>query len=245
MTFIFRRFELDDLLPNASILIVGNQSNNKSKIVRDIIFHYKKDCVVIGNDKLHLYNTKELEKYVKYHEGCNGKVIDQYIRYNTESKKSSQCFRLCWESLINCCCLLETDDENENYTECNNMLILDDCLDNHPSSKNINILTETTSGLIMTFSSIDHLFLDPRYSIYYDYIFLLYDPYTKESKESEKILEIMYEKYCNIIPEYGLFKTTFLNICKDECAMVIARDGTEELTTKIFWFPIVNIKKEL
>ena len=244
MTFIFKRFELDDLLPNSSILIIGDQNSNKNKIVKDIIINYKKNCVVIGNDKLHLYKTKELEKYVKYQEGCNGKVIDQYLGHNIESKKNSSYFRSCCKKLIVYCCLLEIE-KDEQYKVDDKMLILDDCLDNHPSSKNINILTETTSGLIMTFSSINHCFLDPKYSIYYDYIFLLHDPYTEKSKESEEKLKIMYEKYCNMIPEYGLFKTTFLDICRDECAMVIVKNGTEELTTKIFWFPMNKIKKEL
>lgn len=249
MTLIFKRFELDDLIPNSSILIIGSQNNNKSKIVKDIIIHCEKNCLVIGNDKSYFYDVKRLKNYVKYQEGCNGKVIDQYFNSQKNEKKSSSSYikSCCW-SLLSYCCLRGSDideDDEDSENENNDMLVLDDCLEDHPASKNTDILTETKSGLIMTFSSINHCFLDPRYSIYYDYIFLLSDTYEDQlDEELEEKLETVYEKYCSMIPDYRIFRSTFLEIGRDECAMVIARDGTEDLTTKIFWYPITNIKKE-
>ena len=208
----FKQFEINNMVNNPAIAIIGKRESGKSWIVRNIVYNmYQKDnseefVVISPTDKMNCFYGKFIDKV--------------YYSYNS--------------NIIEYVLAMQTDRMSRGIIK-NVTVVLDDCLSLKGSwMRDIAIQEMLYNGkhyhityiLTMQFP----LGITPELRSNFDYVILLNDGYISNLKR-------MYDHYAGMFPTFSSFKQTFSQLTSDYNAMTICNRGARSsLFDKISYF---------
>lgn len=224
----FRRLDVQDLPPDASVLIIGQDSHDTSTIIQDIILHFQKKTVVIGNEQNPIYHANCIGRIVEYKDGYSGKILEELLPKNTDD---GCCWGYAYDIIYITHLLLSicspTLEHEFTESKCQ-LLVMDNCLEPNSVPPPDDIFTGRFNLVVSTLST-KNPFYNSRSTIYYDYIFLFYD------NDEDRIFE-MYEKYGRIFPDYKTFKCVFSYLTHEHEALVIVPTGGDDIRQRVYWY---------
>lgn len=219
--FRVMKFDLNNIVDHAAIVMVAKRGSGKSWVCRDIVYSLRKKIpggVVIAP-------TDRMNGFYKYF------FPDLYIHY--EIKPSILCNVLTRQLMM----ITKEKDKKKNGKVINpsGILIMDDCLSQKGKwSKDPQILEIMMNGrhykltYILTMQT--PLGLTPDLRLNFDYVFLL----REDSQVNRKKL---YDNYASCFPSYADFISVFSKCTTNNCCMVIDnRNSKEAINEKVFWF---------
>ena len=212
-----QEFNLGEMVPNPSILIIAKRGSGKSFIIRELMHHYRNipgGMVVAPTDRLNeFYRHFFPDLYIHYN--LNDTVLKKLLARQTmmieKAKKSS-------------------DKINPSA-----VLIMDDCLSSKKAwDKNEHIqevlMNGRHYGLTYVVTMQTPLGITPDLRLNFDYIFLLKENSTVNKKK-------LWRNYASIFPTFDSFEKTFDKCTENYCAMVIDnRKQCNNFTDNVFWF---------
>ncbi|QKF93472.1 VV A32-like packaging ATPase [Fadolivirus algeromassiliense] len=225
----FKKLDLNNMLDNSKICLVGKRGSGKSWIIRDILNKINTNDQFLENTLI-ISKTEKMNPFYKKHfpnakviceynsEAISDYLFDQEVRID-ESKK-----RL---------------DQTGIYIPSDGCVILDDCIGSKGSWMNDKSLLElfynarhynTTFIITMQFP----LGIKPELRLQFDYVFLLSEDFYSNQKR-------LYDHYAGMFPTFETFRDTFLQLTEDYNAMVISNcSGCVSLTDKLFYYKANN-----
>lgn len=219
--FRMMKFDLNNMVDHAAIVMIAKRGSGKSWVCRDIVYNMRKKIpggVVIAP-------TDKMNSFYKYF------FPDLYIHY--EIKPS-----ILNNILLRQKMMIQKEKEKKKEGKTINpsgILVMDDCLAQKGKwAKDTNILEIMMNGrhykltYILTMQT--PLGVTPDLRLNFDYVFIL--------KEDSRInMKKLYENYASMFPTFMDFNAVFSKCTKDNCCMVIDnRKPTETIQEKVFWF---------
>ena len=217
---VFFKFELKNMVPNPSIVMIAKRGSGKSYITRDIIYHYRHipgGVVIAPTDRMNFF--------YKYF------FPDLYIHFDIKEHTLKKILKRQFM-------MIEKEKEKKKIgkkIDPSSILIMDDCLARKKTwAKDQSILEILMNGrhyrltYILTMQT--PLGITPDLRLNFDYIFLLKEDSTINKKK-------LWDNFAGIFPSLQAFDKVFSECTKDYKAMVIDnRKPTDNIQDKIFWF---------
>lgn len=221
--FQINEFDLNSMVPNPSILIIGKKGSGKSYLVRNLLNHFHNEQhipggVVISPSELMSSFYKDFFPDLYIHHNLDDTILKkilarQSIMIDRSNKAKSNG--------------LELDPRA--------VLIMDDCLSQKKSwASNVNIQEIVMNGrhhhlqYIVTMQT--PLGITPDMRLNFDYIFLLQNDLPCNRK-------ILWDNYGGMFPTLASFEKVFSTCTENYSTMVIDnRKPSDNIYDKAFWF---------
>ncbi len=246
-----KQFNLNQMVQNASILIINNKYDDKSNVTNNkLLKHFSdiSDKYIIANkhdgnnifyesfgqcSNIHCKLTSDIvekilikqdNKITNYNNYKNNKCIEKEL-------DDPNTFILTNEHLK----LNEYFKLNEQFDDPNTFVLMDNCLEPKTliNERSIHELIFNGRHYKITYvlsTSLDTC-ISPEIRCNFDYVFLL-------ANNNKYDIKKMYEHYCGMFPTLESFTETFNSLTEDgENAMVIVNRGAKvNFYDKVFWF---------
>lgn len=221
-----RRFHLEWMVPNPSIVLIAKRGSGKSWIARALLKHFNDipgGVVISKTEKLSLFYGKFIpDSYIHYE--FKTEIIEKLLYRQTTIKEKA----------------LEKQKRGKKLDP-RVFLVMDDCLadkGNWGSDKNVmEVLFNGRHYHIMYILTMQFpLGIKPELRVNFDYIFILAD---NQNSNQEKI----YKHYAGIFPTFQLFKMVFMQLTADFGCMVLTNRETKMgITDNVFWYKADNVE---
>ena len=216
-----KEFRLNDIVSDASILMIAGRGCKKHFVIGDIIKHYQNTKIrgiVISpeSNNTYFYNNIKQNEYIydEYKSDIIKKVLERQILILDKSKERAKIGK---------------------NTNTKAFIVMDNCLVNK-KDRSYQMISELLFNgrhyhvsylLTMQYP----LGIKPELRCNFDYIFLFKD----ESLSNQKR---MYEYYAGIFPNFESFRQVFLQLTSDGCMVIINR-GSNNIFDTVMHYKII------
>ena len=215
-----KKFEVDSIQDNSSIVMIAKRNSGKSFLVRDLVCHLDIPVVMV------IAPTEKLNGYYKSF------IPERFIYYEYNTEILTRLFKRQENVILK---NRQRQQENKKPLDPRVLLIMDDCLASRALwSKDKNILELMQNGrhynityiLTLQFS----LGIQPELRSNFDFIFLLSDDFATNQKR-------LYDHYAGMFSSFDTFKEVFVNVTDNYGCMVInSQKKSKSINDKVFWY---------
>lgn len=229
MSLKIKEFKLEDMVKNASIIIIGKQKSGKSWLCKNIIdqLNLLSGTVVCPTEETDPFYENPFPNF-DIHYDFEFSIIENMLNKQKNKIKAD---------------IILEDNTLTNKIDKQTILVLDDCMYKKSCwTKNDTISELFMNGccyqityiLTMQYS----LGISPELRSNFDYIFLLAEDYISNQKR-------IYEHYAGMFPTFDSFQLVFNKLTdKYGCMVIDNRVKSKNLTDKIFWYKSKNEKND-
>jgi len=215
-----RQLRLDDMVKNASIVMIAKRGGGKSWVVKSILMHFNDipcGIIISPTDKMNsFYNNFFPDTYIHYEYKTD--IINKILEHQ--------------EIMID---KKQLRQQQGRDLDCRSFIIMDDCLSQRGTwLKDKPILDLLFNGrhyeLMYILTMQAPLGIGPELRTNFDYIFLLQQEFISEQKK-------VYDHYAGMFPSFNAFRQVFTTLTSDYGCMVIDnRRKTKTSLERIFWY---------
>jgi hypothetical protein len=217
-----KKFNLKDIIHNATVLCLGRRRSGKSFLVRDIFFNHQKipkGLIFSGTEAANPFFS-DFFPDTFIHSDYNPSLVETAMTCNGKKVRTARNI----------------------YPELNGLLpsnrfciVLDDMLADANSWKTEKTIKEIFFNgrhynifFILTMQY--PLGISPALRSNIDYVFVFNEPSIKNRKK-------IYEDYCSMIPSFDAFQNILDSCTQDyECLVVKLSGNTSDLRDQVFWY---------
>lgn len=217
-----RKFKMKDIVPDATVLLIGRRRSGKSFLVRDIFYHHRdipKGVIFSGTEEASPFFSNFIPD-IFIHSEYDPALIDNVLKNQRKKIRASK----------------DLGKSESGKTKENNFyIVLDDLLhDANSWKKDKTIKNIFFNGrhynLLFILTMQYPLGITPELRSNIDYVFIFNEPSVKNRKK-------IYEDYCSIIPSFDHF-CNILDTCTQnfECLVVKTSGQSNKLKDQLFWY---------
>lgn len=210
-----KKFDLNNMVKNPSILIIGKRGAGKSFLIRDIMYHFRNTIpggmVVAPSERMNPF-------YKDF-------FPDHHIHHDTNE---------IGKLLVRQTMMMERAKENKQKVNTSAILVMDECLSRKNQLRDDeNIMEVLMNGrhYNLTYIATQQIpmGLAPEIRLNFDYVFIFNDDSCINRRK-------LWNHYGSFFPSIKTFENAFMKCTKNYNAMVINNQGSANISDKIFFY---------
>lgn len=219
--FKIKEFNLDSLMADSTVVIIGKRRSGKSFLTRDIFYHHRKipyGVVFNSTESIDPFYSDFIPDSFIY-ESYRPNVIENFM--NNQMKKVHD---------------LKKIGKKLDKKKDNTFIVLDDMLHEGKKWKN----DETIKSIFFNGRHFNFFFIltlqynmgiQPELRSNIDYVFIFNDTSTKNRKN-------IYDAYCSMFPDFNYFCNVLDSCTQDYKCLVIKCSGnnSNDISKQVFWY---------
>lgn len=217
-----RKFKMKNILPDATILILGRRRSGKSFLTRDIFYHHKNipsGVVFSGTEEASPFFGNFIpDSFI--HSEYDPELMESIMNHQKKKIREAKADGL---------------SESGKHSSNNLFIVLDDMLHDAQNWKK----EKTIKSIFFNGRHYNFLFIltmqyplgiTPELRSNIDYVFIFNEPSLKNRRK-------IYDDYCGMIPSFTHF-CNILDACTQdhECLVVKTSTNSNDLREQIFWY---------
>ena len=217
-----RKFKMKNILPDATILILGRRRSGKSFLTRDIFYHHKNipsGVVFSGTEEASPFFGNFIpDSFI--HSEYDPELMESIMNHQKKKIREAKADGL---------------SETGKHPSNNLFIVLDDMLHDAQNWKK----EKTIKSIFFNGRHYNFLFIltmqyplgiTPELRSNIDYIFIFNEPSLKNRRK-------IYDDYCGMIPDFNYF-CNILDACTQdhECLVVKTSTNSNDLREQVFWY---------
>ncbi len=223
--FHLRQFDLNQMVTNPSILMLGKRGSGKSFLIKHLVnyFHYHRR--VPGGAVIS--PTERMNSFYKWF------FPDSYIHNDAKDETLKKI-------LTRQSCMIEKEKQNKRNDiidpelDAAGLLVMDDCLTKKSWAKDESVTEILMNGrhykLTYVLTTQTPYGITPDLRLNFDYVFLFREDSTINKRR-------LWDMYASMFPDFETFEPVFDECTRDYGVMVIDnRRPSDSIADKVFWF---------